>query len=649
MKVFGIDIIKGSVRSRTVAPKYALVIADEGSVINEESVSLFRLIRLVHRYKPDILAVDSIQEVAQHTQDVYRFIELLPPQTKFVSVTGGEKQTGLIQIAARFNITFNRFDPYAEARAIAQVAGQGVGVEVVAFEKETEIVVSRNRSPGKGGWSQNRYTRKIHGNVLTYAREIEDLLQRSALDFWKKEFKAFGGVSRVVFHVREKREQVPIPSSRGGDVQVRISGKRLDRIQYRPLSTRPPYLIVGIDPGTTVGIAAFNLNGELIKAHSSRQMRMGDVIELLYSLGKPIIIASDVSPMPFSVEKIRRAFQAIPYTPRQDISVETKYALAGQYPYRNDHERDALTAAIEASKFWNHKFNNILKRIPAGIDTDEIRAGLIRGHSLEQIIRTLQGSHTKEEEKRPDVIIDTSDERVRVLDGLVKDLRAVVIDLQKDLETLRAETRRQKREIASLRSARTEKVRIEPDIARRDLIIENLKKRLRLEEKNNKKLQKRLKGIKEAERGGTQECVQIVKVLPDLSRERIRQVSERLGLKPGDVLYVKSPGSWGKNSIHDLAVAEIGSIIIGEKTSGPLSDELRALFFAENLPLVTRKNVEVQVRGDFGSCDPDQLEEAIRGWNNELEEFRCEKSEEMITGLFKEYQAERERQVRKNG
>ncbi|PKL59352.1 MAG: DUF460 domain-containing protein, partial [Methanomicrobiales archaeon HGW-Methanomicrobiales-4] len=491
--------------------------------------------------------------------------------------------------------------------------------------------------------------RKIHGNVLTYAREIEDALQSSSLDFWKKEFKAFGGVSRVVFHVREKREQVPIPSSRGGDVQVRISGKRLDRIQYRPLSTRPPYLIVGIDPGTTVGIAAFNLNGELIKVHSSRQMRMGDVIELLYSLGKPIIIASDVSPMPFSVEKIRRAFQATPYIPRQDISVETKYALAGQYTYRNDHERDALTAAIEASRFWKHKFTNILKRIPAGIDTEEVRAGLIRGQSLEQILKTLQGSRKKEEEKRPEVTIENSDERVRVLDGLVKDLRGIVAELQKDLEKIRTENQKQKREINSLRAARAEKIRIEPDIVRRDLIIENLKKRLRLEEKNNKKLHKRLKGIKEAEKGGSEEYLQIVKVLPDLSRDSIRQVTERIGLKPGEILYVKSPGSWGKNSVHDLAEAEIGSIIIGEKTSGPLSDELRALFFTENLPLVTRKNVEVQVRGDFGSCDPDQLEEAIQVWQDELEEFRTEKSEEMITGLFKEYQAERERQVRKNG
>ena len=122
MLIFGIDLITGSVRSRTVQPKYALVIQEDSDIQKELSVSLHRLIRLVHRYQPDILAVDSVQEIAPHTQDLYRFLEQLPSKTKLVAVTGGDRQIGLIQVAARYNITFDRFDPFAEARAIAQVA-----------------------------------------------------------------------------------------------------------------------------------------------------------------------------------------------------------------------------------------------------------------------------------------------------------------------------------------------------------------------------------------------------------------------------------------------------------------------------------------------------------------------------------------------
>jgi len=649
VKVFGIDIITGSTRSRTVAPKYALVTVIDGKITSEESVSLFRLMRLVHRHLPDILAVDSIQEVAPHTQDIYRFIEQLPTQTRFVSVTGGEKQTGLIQVAARFNITFNRLDPYAEARAIALVASQGTGVEVIAFEKETEIVVSRNRSPGKGGWSQNRYARKIHGNVLTYARDIEHELQSDGLNFWKKEFKAFGGVSRVVFHVREKREEIRVPASRGGDVQVRISGKRLERILFRPLNTKPRYLIVGIDPGTTVGIAALDLNGELIKMHSSRQMNMGNVIEFLYEIGKPIIIATDVSPIPFSVEKIRRSFQAVPYIPRQDISVETKYELAGKFSYANDHERDALSAAIEASRFWKHKFTSIFKRIPPGVDLDEIRAGIIRGQSLEQILVSLRGNKKAIETKKPEITLDSSDERVRILDGQVKDLRVLVNGLQKDIEELKDENRKVKGENKNLKSARSRQINTNPEIARRDLIIENLKKRLRFEEKNNKKLHKRLKRIKEADNRDPDADLQVVKVLVDLSRESVRTINEKIGLKSGDIVKAMTPGIWGKNIMHDLSQTGIGALIIGDRSAESIPDELLELSFTEELPILPGALVPVISKGDFGSCDPDKFDEAMSKWQDGLDEFRKRQNEAMLDGIFKEYQAQRERQVRRDG
>jgi len=161
--IFGIDLITGSVRSRTVQPKYALVLLKDGDIQKELSVSLHRLVRLVHRYQPEILAVDSVQEIAPHTQDLYRFLEQLPSKTKLVVVTGGDRQVGLIQVAARYNITFDRFDPFAEARAAAQVAFHGAGVEVVAFEKETEITITRNRSPGKGGGARTGMHERFMG------------------------------------------------------------------------------------------------------------------------------------------------------------------------------------------------------------------------------------------------------------------------------------------------------------------------------------------------------------------------------------------------------------------------------------------------------------------------------------------------------
>lgn len=621
--------------------------ADDGVIFKEMTVSMHRLIQLVHRHEPDILAIDSVQEIAPHTQDLYRFIELLPSKTRLVVVTGGERQTGLVQVAARFNITFDRYDPFAEARAIALVAHHGTGVEVVAFEKETEITITRNRSPGKGGWSQNRYARKIHGNVLSYAREVEHDLQTRGLSYWKKEYKAFGGVSRVTFHVREERENIPVSSSRGGDVQVRLSGKRLERIQYRPLSAKPKYLIVGIDPGTTIGIAALDLDGGLVKLHSSRQMTMADVIELLWSLGKPTIIASDVVPMPFTVEKIRRAFQAVPYTPRQDISVDTKYELAGRFEYSNDHERDALTAALEAFRYWNHKFSIILKRAPPGVDLDKVKAGIIRGRSLEQILTQKRGRKERVLEKKPEVDLGTSDERVRVLDGKVKDLRELVSELQQEIEDLKKQNRKLTSRIGTLKAERKREIDADPAMITRDQIIANLKNRLKQEEKNNKKLQRRLKRMKENADEMRPPGTVPLKVVPDLAKESIRLVSERVGIKPGDILFVKGLASWGKGTIHDLAKTGVRAVVLHPKSAESLSRELKEVFFEAELPLVISRELTIRYKGDIGSCDEEQLEDDIDGWNEELASFRRGQGEAMLDGLMKEYLAERERRVKR--
>ena len=159
MKVYGIDIIKGSVRSRSRRPMYALVRMEDKVVLSETEVSSFRLERILSLEKPEILAVDSLQEISVDQHDLFVFLQAMPPSVRLVQVTGGERKESLGKVAAKYNISFNRFDPFAEARTIAKVASLGAGYEVIAFENTSEIVVSRHRSPGKGGWSQNRYGR----------------------------------------------------------------------------------------------------------------------------------------------------------------------------------------------------------------------------------------------------------------------------------------------------------------------------------------------------------------------------------------------------------------------------------------------------------------------------------------------------------
>jgi predicted RNase H-like nuclease (RuvC/YqgF family) len=652
LKVFGIDIIKGSVRSRSRRPMYALVRMDGSSIESETEVTFFRLFRMLRDEQPDILAVDSLQEIATDQHELFFFLQGLPPKTRLVQVTGGERKETLGKVAARFNISFNRFDPFAEARTTAQVASLGAGAEVIAFENESEIVVSRHRSPGKGGWSQNRYVRKMHGAVQLKGREIEMALVAAGLRYEKKETKAFGGCSRVAFRVFATRDQVPVSTYRGADVQVRISGKRLERIRFRPLSGKPRYLIVGIDPGTTTAFAALDLDGNLLHLQSSRQMTMSDVIEALYKIGKPLIIASDVQEMPFSVEKIRRSFSAIAFSPKQDTSVETKVELTGPFEYQNDHERDALSAALDAYRHYRHKFQSLLKRIPPGHDLDEVRAGVIRGQSLEHVIGEMRGPVRVPPlpETTPPVMVDAKvDERVRVLDGMVKRLRTYVAELQEEVKNRDYEIRRLQSRLRKAGTSRDAELAKDAEVAKRDAIIEGQKKRLRKEERHNRNLVKRIARIKKfAELSMDGEVVPL-KVLESLTREGLRNLTEDTGIDEGDLVFVGRVDGWGRSVIRDLSGIRVMAVVVSDGVLREGDPQLPLAFREAGIPLLSVTETGSQVRGKQGLCAKDLLDTALGRWREGQVQRDREKKTEMIEHIFKEYKSERGKEVKKGG
>jgi hypothetical protein len=630
---------------------YALVRMDGQDILNESTVSMFRLFRLLSEERPDILAVDSLQEIATDQHELFSFLQGLPPQTKLVQVTGGEKKETLGKVAARFNIGFDRFDPFAEARTTARVASLGAGAEVIAFLDESEVVVSRHRSPGRGGWSQNRYVRKIHGAVQFKGREIEQQLTAAGLRYEKKETKAFGGCSRVAFRVFAVRGQVPVSTYRGADVQVRISGKRLERIRFRPLSGKPRYLIVGIDPGTTTAIAALDLDGNLMHLESSRQMNMSGVIEALYRVGKPLVVASDVQEMPYSVEKIRRAFSAVSYTPRQDTSVEAKLELTAGFPYANVHERDALSAALDAYLQYQNKFRNLIRRVPPGHDLDEVRAGVIRGQALDQVLLDLNAvaPATPTQEVPPAPVAARHDERVRVLEGMAKRLRTYVAELQETVKAKEYEIHRLQGRVRAMHDTRDVQLAKDAEVVKQDAIIKSLKKRLRKEERHSRTLAKRVERIRTfAELSIDGEALP-VKVMDALTKEGLRRLIDDTGISEGEIVFVQRTDGWGRSVVKDLADIPVRALITHAAAPNERDPQILPAFREAGIPLLTDMDAGVQVRGRMGLAAKDRFEAAIARWQEEQAQFLREKKSSQIEHMFKEYKSERGKEVRKGG
>jgi predicted RNase H-like nuclease (RuvC/YqgF family) len=481
-------------------------------------------------------------------------------------------------------------------------------------------------------------------------REIEMALVAAGLRYEKKETRAFGGCSRVAFRVFAKRDQVPVSTYRGADVQVRISGKRLERIRFRPLSGKPRYLIVGIDPGTTTAVAALDLDGNLLHLASSRQMKMGDVVESLYRVGKPLVIASDVQEMPHSVEKIRRAFSAVAYTPKQDVSVETKVDLTSSFQYGNDHERDALSAALDAYRQYRHKFQNLLKRIPPGHDIDEVRAGVIRGQSLDQVIGGMNTTHPQPVTDSPPVRIEVRhDEKVRVLDGMVKRLRTFVGELQEEVKKKDYEIQRLQSRVRKIHTSRDMELAKDTELVKKDAVIQSLKKRLRKEERYTRNLSKRLVRIRKFAELSMEGEVLPVKVMDALTKEGLRGLVEDAGIDEGDLLFVTRLDGWGRTVVRDLAGTRIKAVITPAALLAGCDSLILPAFRELGVPLLSDKDTGVQVRGKQGLAAKEMVETALLHWQAEQEHLEREKKSDLIEHIFKEYKSERGKEVRKSG
>jgi hypothetical protein len=454
----------------------------------------------------------------------------------------------------------------------------------------------------------------------------------------------------VAFRVFAKRDQVPVSNYRGSDVQVRISGKRLERIRFRPLSGKPRYLIVGIDPGTTTAVAALDLDGNLLHLASSRQMNMGDVVESLYRVGKPLIIASDVQEMPYSVEKVRRAFSAVAYTPKQDVSVETKIELTSAFSYTNDHERDALSAALDAYRQYRHKFQNLLKRVPPGHDLDEVRARVIRGQSLDQVIGDMNAVTPAPLTDISPVPVEVKhDEKARVLDGMVKRLRTFVAELQEEIKEKDFEIQRLQARVRKIHTSQDAQLAKDSEVMKKDLVIQGLKKRLRREERHNRNLSKRLVRIKQFAELSMDGEVLPVKVMDALTKEGLRRLTEDMGVEEGDIIFITRLDGWGRTVVKDLAEINIKAVVCSSVVLAQSDPLILPVFREANIPLISDTDSGVQVRGKRGLCGKETLEGALLRWQEEQMQHEREKKSEMIEHIFKEYKSERGKEVRKSG
>ena len=664
--VFGVDVHSGDVRGDD--PSYALVILDpvddddpdapdaDGPMarVTRDVVSFRKLCRLIDDREPLYVATDNAYELAADKNELVGFLRSLPDGTRLVQVTGAERPEPLSRVASRHGIPYGK-EPMKEAEASARLAAANVGHEVTAFTDETQVKVSRGRSTGKGGWSQDRYTRRIHGNVRKRTRQVQPKLEDANLDFERDVTEKYGGYANATFAVEARPEDIPVSNSRAGDVRVEVERERRDGIEYEPLVQRRDRVIVGIDPGTTTAAAVVGLDGTVHALYSSRTADTADVTEWIIEQGRPIIVAADVEPMPETVEKFRRSFDAAGWRPTTDLPVDEKLHRTREASYDNDHERDALAAALYAYDGHEDQFERIAAKTPPRLDREAVIAGVVAGDaSVESVIADLSeddGGDGGGGEPDADETDPTEPERTEE-EETIRRLRERVERLESHAESLEADLDERDERIAELEAQLEESKREERIEARSRRAVSRLERETdRLERERDEaretvaELEGKVETLKELWRldhsnfddVAADQGLVSVKTVEQFTLDALEAADEAYGLVAGDVVYLRDASGAGRRTAERLAETEPRAVI----RDGNLSDVADQVLFDHDVPVVPADAVPVREVDELAVASEEELEAALEDWERRAERRQKAEKQEHLDRIISEHRAGR--------
>jgi len=144
------------------------------------------------------------------------------------------------------------------------------------------------------------------------------------------------------------------------------------------------HLIVGIDPGSTVGVALLDLTGGKLACLSFEGGGIAEASRVIERHGTPSLVACDVTPPPEMALRLASYFSCRLFVPQRQIREADKRAVASGAGVKNSHERDAYCAAVYAYRASANK----LRQIDALTDVSSEDRGrlkhlLLKGYRLQ--------------------------------------------------------------------------------------------------------------------------------------------------------------------------------------------------------------------------------------------------------------------------
>jgi len=173
----------------------------------------------------------------------------------------------------------------------------------------------------------------------------------------------------------------------------------------------------------------------LLYLHSKRDWKREEIVKTILNFGRPIIIATDVSPPPKSVKKLARSFGCKIFYPEIPFPVLEKQELVKGFVRRakNEHEIDALAASLKAWKKYRKFFtrvNYLLYKKGATDLFEEVVKRLIKegGENVENVVEEV----TKRRKLQSDKLVKKLEKiRMKKLEPLIELEKINDLELEK--------------------------------------------------------------------------------------------------------------------------------------------------------------------------------------------------------------------------
>jgi hypothetical protein len=386
-------------------------------------------------------------------------------------------------------------------------------------------------------------------------------------------------------------------------------------------------LIVGIDPGVTVGLAVLSLDGQPLLVESRRDWSLLELVKRISEIGEPTLISSDVSPPSEILKNLSHKLNAVLFVPPISLGADEKRHIARTYAdshgikLRNAHEADALAAAVKAFRHYEKKFRRVeshIGRMETKVLADEVKDLVVRGYSMKRAVQYLQGPSKYKpprivkrpipKEERMKLLIEELQARLADERKKTRYLRQINKNLKEKIKSLEAEILLLKETVKKIQSEQAINIRREREYS---LLMDEFEKTKALVKEYSSKLEEYKRRFNEMQRLRNLESqgrLILLKPVETFTDRGLQKAFQLYGIRAGDSVLLLNPSGGGPATAEELAKRGVKIVV----TRGRMSHNALEIFEKYMIPVVSYEYLKIEWIEGLPYADSESLREAIK-------------------------------------